>query len=178
MQIEDAQRNMRHGYLNGGPGVLASSLVWLSAGVVALTRSPDMSIATLFIGGMFIHPLGILIAKALRRPGGHAPGNPLGVLAFEVTVPMLLALPLVYAVSRLNLGWFFPAMLFVIGGRYLSFATQYGMRVYWACGAVLALAGYGLYATGASFAAGAFTGGAIELLFAAFILATARTEAQ
>lgn len=178
MNIVDAQDDMRRGYLHGGPGVLASSLVWLAAGAVALSRSSDASIATLFIGGMFIHPLGLLIAKALRAPGRHTAGNPLGTLAMETTIPMLLALPLVYAVSRLNIGWFFPAMLFVIGPRYLSFATMYGMRLYWACGAALAAAGYALFASGASFAAGAFTGAGIELLFAAIILIGARRRAN
>ncbi len=178
MQLDDAQRDMRHGYMNGGPGVLASSLVWLGAGVVALSKPADASIATLFIGGMFIHPLGVLLAKALRRSGRHSQGNPLGLLALEALVPMLLALPLVYAVSRLNITWFFPAMLLVIGGRYLSFATQYGMRLYWVLGAVLALAGFALYATRAPFAVGAFTGGAIELLFAAILFAGARGTAK
>lgn len=178
MQLDDAQRDMRHGYLDGAPGVLASSLVWLAAGAVALTRPADVSIATLFIGGMFIHPLGVLIAKALRRPGRHSHGNPMGALAIEVLFPMLLALPLVYAVSRLDITWFFPAMLLVIGGRYLSFATQYGMRVYWVLGAVLALAGFALFATRAPFAVGAFTGGGIELLFAAILFTGARDTAK
>jgi len=178
MKIDDAQRDMRHGYLHGGPGVLASSLVWLAAAGVALTRSPDASIATLFIGGMFIHPLGVLIAKALRAPGRHTAGNPLGTLALETTIPMVLALPLVFAVSRLNIAWFFPAMLLVIGPRYLNFATLYGMRLYWVLGAALAVAGYALYASGASFAAGAFTGAGIELLFAAIILMGARRTAK
>ena len=176
MQLTDAQRNMRHGYFDGGPGVIASSLVWLTAGIVALNRPPDTSIATLFIGGMFIHPLGMLIAKALGRPGTHSGGNPLGVLALEMTIPMLLALPLVYGVSRLNTAWFFPAMLLVIGGRYLSFATIYGQRLYWALGAALAAAGYVLFATRASFTAGAFTGAGIEMLFGAVILLRGRVE--
>jgi hypothetical protein len=38
-----------------------------------------------------------------------------------------------------NLSWFFPAMLMVIGGRYLSFAVVYGLRTYWALGASLAV---------------------------------------
>lgn len=178
MQLDDAQRDMRHGYFNGGPGVLASSLVWLTAGAVAMARSPDASIATLFIGGMLIHPFGVLIAKVLRRPGRHSQGNPMGVLALEALIPMLLALPLVYGVSRLDITWFFPAMLLVIGGRYLSFATQYGIRLYWVFGAVLAGAGFALYATRAPFAAGAFTGAGIELLFAAILFMSARATVK
>ena len=177
MQIGDAQQNMRHAYFNGAPGVLASALVWLGAALVALAKSPDASIATLFIGGMFIHPIGMLIAKALRRPGVHMAGNPLGALALEGTILMLFALPLVFAVSRLRIDWFFPAMLLVIGGRYLTFATLYGMRVYWACGGALAVAACVQVATRASFATGALTGAATEFLFAAAIFLMARRQA-
>ncbi len=115
MLIADAQRNMHYVYFGGGPGVLVSAWVWLSAGLVALTNSADASIMTLFIGGIFIHPAGLLMAKALRRPGAHDSGNPLGILALEGTVLMLLCLPLVYGVPRAHLEWFFPAKLLVIG---------------------------------------------------------------
>jgi hypothetical protein len=174
MDIEQAQADMRRGYLHGAPGVLASALVWLCAAAVAWTRTPDASIATLFIGGMFIHPAGMLIAKALGRPGAHSKGNPLGALALEVTILMLLALPLVYAVSRLRIEWFFPAMLMVIGGRYLTFSTMYGLRVFWACGATLAAGACALVLSHAGFATGALTGGVIELLFAGLLFQLAR----
>ncbi len=174
MDIEQAQADMRRGYLHGAPGVLASALVWLAAAAVAWTRSPDASIATLFIGGMFIHPAGMLIAKALGRSGAHTKGNPLGTLALEVTILMLLALPLVYAVSRLQITWFFPAMLMVIGGRYLTFSTMYGLRLFWACGAILAAAGCALVLGHANLVSGALTGGLIELLFAGLLFQAAR----
>ncbi len=160
---------MRHAYFGGGPGVLAFALVWFSARLVALNYAADASILTLFIGGMFIHPAGLLIAKALRRPGAHSSVNPLGILALEGTVLMLLCLPLVYGVSRADLEWFSPAMLLVIGDRYRTFATVYGMRVYWAYGAVLACAGLFLVILHAPFAVGAFTGAAIEFVFACLI---------
>ena len=60
---------------------------------------------------------------------------------------------------------FFPAMLRVIGSRYFSFATLYGLRIYWALGATLALAGMLLAALEASVAAGAFAGAVIEYAF-------------
>ena len=176
MLIADAQRNMRYAYFGGGPGVLASALVWSSAGLVALTNSADASIMTLFIVGIFIHPAGLLMAKALRRPGAHDSGNPLGMLALEGTVLMLLCLPLVYGVSRAHLEWFFPAMLLVIGGRYLTFATIYGMRIYWACGSMLACAGFLLVMFRVPFAVGAFTGAAIEGVFAAWVFWTERKQ--
>jgi hypothetical protein len=69
---------------------------------------------------------------------------------------------------------FFPAMLFVIGGRYLTFATMFGTKLFWLCGAALALAGYGLAALHAAPVVGAFTGSAIEIVFGIIVLAGLR----
>ncbi len=75
MQIGEAQQNMRDGYFHGAPGVLASALVWLCAGLVALARTPDASIAALYAGGMFIHPMAIVFCKLLGR-GARASTQP------------------------------------------------------------------------------------------------------
>jgi hypothetical protein len=172
--IADAQRDMRAGYFSGAPGMLVSGTVWLAAGAVAATGAPKHAIATLFVGGMLIHPLAVLLAKALGRRGGHDAANPLGKLAMESTVMLILGFPLAYAASLARLEWFFPAMLLVIGGRYMTFSTLFGRRIYWAVGLALAAAGWLLASGGAPFAWGGFTGGAIEIAFAAWIFASAR----
>lgn len=164
--IADAQRDMRAGYFGGAPGMFASAVVWLVAGVVAVTGTPERAIAALFLGGMVIHPFGVLLAKALGRSGAHTRGNPLGTLALETTIILLLGLPLAYVVAQAHITWFFPAMLLVIGGRYLTFATLYGMRIYWACGTTLIVAGGLMVAMNAPFQVGAFAGAAIEAAFA------------
>lgn len=125
--IADAQRNMRFAYFGGAPGLLASALAWLAAGTVAVTSSAPHAALALLVGGMLIHPVGVLVAKALGRPGSHVRGNPLGTLALEGTFLLLLCLPLAYAVALLRVAWFCPAMLLVIGGRYLTFASLYGI---------------------------------------------------
>jgi hypothetical protein len=176
LTIADAQRDMRFGYLGGAPGMLVSALVWLAAGVVALYGAPMQPVVALFVGGMLIHPIGVLLTKALRRPGAHTKGNPLGALALESTIQMLMCLPLVYGAYLLKPEWIFPAMLLVIGGRYLTFQSMYGMRVYWACGAALGVAGYLLTKNGAPMAVAAFTGSAIEFAFAAFIYNMVRKD--
>jgi hypothetical protein len=176
LTVGDAQRDMRHAYLDGAPGVLISGTVWFIASLVCILHSPRQAVWALFVGGMLIHPVALVLLKLLGRPAMHARGNPLGALALSTTIWMILALPLAYAVSLLRIDWFFPAMLFVIGGRYLTFATLYGMRIYLLFGALLALAGYALGSLGASAAAGAFAGAAIEAGFGAFILAVARRE--
>lgn len=156
--------------------MLASAIAWAVAGLVALNSSPKNAVLTLFVGGMLIHPVGVLLTKALGRSGSHARTNPLGALALEGTFLMLLCLPLAYVVSLFRAEWFFPAMLLVIGGRYLTFSTLYGMRLYWACGAALAIAGFLLARFNAPLAMGAFAGAAIEAVFAAVIFAAARKE--
>ncbi len=172
-----AQRDMRLAYLGGVPGVLVSGLVWAVACCVATWVSPERAIWALFIGGVFIHPLSVVLVRLLGRTGRHARDNPLGALAMATTVWMIMMLPLAYAVSLLRLDLFFPAMLLVIGGRYLCFQTLYGNRLYWIIGAVLALAACGLFKLNAPAALGAFAGALIEIVFAGALLAGARREA-
>ena len=80
-------------------------------------------------------------------------------------------------VSLHRIEWFFPAMLCVIGGRYLCFHTMFGLRAYLLCGAVLAAGGWLLVRFNAGPAAGAFAGAAIETVFAIAVLLGARAAA-
>ena len=175
--IADAQREMRFAYYGGAPGMLTSAAVWLTAGVVSLRVSPERGVWALLIGGMLIHPVSLLLVKAIGRSGKHSPGNPFGSLALATTFWLVLSCVLAYTVSLLHIEWFFPAMLLVIGGRYLTFSTIFGARIYWACGAALVLAGYALWRTNAAPAYGAFSGAALEAGFALAIFATSRREA-
>ena len=175
--LAGAQQDMRSGYLDGGAGVLVSGLVWAVAGCVAVWAAPERAVWALFVGGMFIHPLAVLLAKLLGGPGRHTDGNPLGPLAMATTFWMIMMLPLAYGVSLLRLELFFPAMMLVIGGRYLCFHTLYRDRLYWVMGALLGLAGYATGAANAPVALSAFIGAAIEIGFAAFLLARVRRQA-
>jgi hypothetical protein len=168
--LEQAQADMRFGYSAGGGGVLASALVWLAAGIVALQFGAQKGIGTLLIGGMLIHPVGMVIERLLGRPGTHQKGNPLARLAGASTVWLIASLPLAYAASRLHVEWFFPAMLLVIGSRYLTFETLYGLRIYIACGLALLVAGLALGAVMATPFVSALAGGVIEMGFALTII--------
>lgn len=172
----DAQRDMRVAYIDGAPGLLVSATVWAVAGLVCLLRMPLDAVWALYAGGVLIYPLSLLLTRALGRTGSHAPGNPLGALALATTVWMILMLAVAYGIALWRIALFFPAVLCVIGGRYLCFATVYGMRLYLVCGAMLALAGYGLATLHAAPAAAAFCGAIIEGAFAAIILAGKRRE--
>ncbi|MEO8063312.1 MAG: hypothetical protein ABI821_11255 [Pseudomonadota bacterium] len=168
-ELERAQADMRRAFVGGATGIFASAGVWMAAGVVSLVATPRTAMFSLCFGGMFIHPLAIGYSRLLGSSGMPAKGNPLARLALEGTVWMLLTIPLAFALSFQRVEWFYVAMLLIIGGRYLTFATLYGMRIYWACGGVLASAALALFALGAGDTFAAFTGGAIELIFAAVI---------
>jgi hypothetical protein len=169
-----AQEDMRSGYLSGAPGVLVSAGVWLAAGWVAALKSASVAVIVLLAGGALIYPASVVLCKALGRAGAHEPGNPLGTLALEGTAWLLAGIAVAYGMSALRLEWFFPAMLLAIGGRYLSFQTLYGLRIYWLCGSLLCVAGLALGLAHAPAHWSAFAGAGIELLIAALVWADSR----
>ena len=175
--IAAAQADMRSGYLAGAPGVAASSAAWLAAGAVAFSVSSSAAVWTLLVAGAFIHPVGVLLAKLLGAPGKHQAGNPMARLAVESTFWMLAGILVAIGISLLRIEWFFPAMLLVIGGRYLTFRTIYGLAIYWALGAALCIAAVGLVFLKASVPISALVGGLLELGFAFVLLKSARNSA-
>lgn len=174
----EAQRDMRSAYLSGAAGMFASASAWAVAGAVALQVSASNAVWALFAGGMLIHPAGVLLCKILGRTGKHSKTNPLGALALENTGWLILSLPAAYAVSLANIHWFFPAMLMIIGGRFFTFHTLFGLRIYWVCGGALALAGYLLARSQAQPHISAFAGAAIEFTFAVAIALHDRRETR
>ena len=168
--IKHAQFDMRAGYLNGSSGVIVSGVVWFIAGIVAVYLSPMQAVWTLLVGGAFIHPISILLNKVLGACGSHAPNNPLGKLAMEGTLFMIMCMPLAYALSLQKVEWFFPGMMLIIGGRYLTFATLYGARIYWALGITLGVTAYLLFKFNAQPHISILIASAIEISFGLFML--------
>ena len=173
-RLADAQADMRSGYLCGAPGIAASSTAWLTAAGVALYVSASTSVWTLLIAGAFIHPVGVLITKAFGGPAAHQPGNPLERLAIEGTFWMLASIAVAFGISVLRVEWFFPAMLLIIGGRYLTFQSMYGLRIYWFLGGTLCAAGIVLALIRAPVALSALAVGVIELVFLGIVLLQAK----
>lgn len=165
MTMADAQRDMRFVYFHGAPGAIASATAWTVAALLASLVSATAGVLALIIGGVLIFPASVMVCKLTGRPGKHTAGNPLAPLAIESTIWMVLTIPIAVAVALYQVEWFFPAMLLVIGGRYLSFATLYGLRIYWAFGATLALASITVLALDAPVTSGAFAGAMIEYAF-------------
>lgn len=169
MNLHDAQSDMRNGYGYGSIGVFVSGMIWVISSFIVNSYSTEKGIWALIIGGMFIFPLGTLIGKLLGVKGQHDKSNPLGKLALEGTIWMIVCIPLAYGLSLVKAEWFFQGMLMIIGGRYLTFASIYGIRIYWLLGAILIVAAYALFAMRASVFASAFTGGLIEIIFGIII---------
>jgi len=170
MTFVEAQEDMRTSYFGGSPGAFISGIVWLTAGIIALISTKQISLLVFFFGGMLIHPIGILLSKALNRSGKHKKGNPLSNLALECTFILFIGLFIAYVVFQIRPNWFFPIMILIIGGRYLMFSSIYGMRIYWIFGTLLIVSGIAGLLFNAPFHLIGLTGGIIEILFSFIIL--------
>lgn len=176
MTFVEAQKEMRLAYYGGGSGVFASGVVWLMAGIAAVSISMLAGVLVLFVGGMFIYPFSVALSKSLNRPGNHLKNNPLRQLALESTGILLIGTFLAFVTFQIRADLFFPVMLMVIGGRYLPFATVYGRRTYWAVGGMLAVAGMLCAILMAPFAFGAFVGGILEIISSIIIFYQEKEE--
>ncbi|MBT8136439.1 MAG: hypothetical protein KJO54_05405 [Gammaproteobacteria bacterium] len=176
MSFAEAQRDMRFAYFNGATGAVVSATAWLAAALVITFVNVSTGIVALLVGGMFIFPVSVVLDKVLRRPGKHSEGNPLGALALEGTIWMILTMAIAIGIALYRVEWFFPAMLLIIGGRYLSFATLFGMKLYWAFGATLAVSAVWLLKSGAPPISGAWTGALVEYVYSIALFAARSDE--
>lgn len=167
--FNQAQIDMCKSYANGSIGIIVSGCIWLISAVIANQYSPQKAIWMHFIGGMFIYPISIVISKFNGLSGTHTKGNQLGILAMEGTIWMIMCLPLALALSLQHPEWFFQAMLLIIGGRYLTFATIYGNRTYWFLGFILGISAYILYNFKVQSFGSLLTGSLIEISFGIFM---------
>jgi len=174
MDMKAAQLDMRTAYFGGGTGALVSGSVWIMGGLVALYGTNRQAVIAFLVAGMFIFPASVLVDKLFGRSGKHHKDNPLGPLALESTVMMMLGI--LIALGTLTAGWqmFFPVMLLIIAGRYLVFATIYGMKLYWIFAAALAAAGVAVFRLELPFYSGGLIGGAIEIVFAGLLMAQSK----
>jgi hypothetical protein len=175
--LADFQADMRRSYVWGATGIMTSGVVWLVAGFVAYLHDPRAAIWTLFIGASLIVPVSNLVDKLIGAPGKHSKGNGLSQLALETTVFMLMCLPLAYVLSIFRINLFFPAVMMIIGGRYVTFGTVYGTPLYWILGGLLGLGAFASLALGLPPHLAAWVGGGIELVFGAGLLVAKRKAA-
>ena len=160
---------MRNEYRNGATGVLVSGIVWLTTAGVIYNLAAKQAIWTLLVGGALIHPISTLINKLIGGKVLTYKVNPLAGLAMEGTVFMLMCIPIVYGLSLQRPEWFFQGMMLIIGGRYLTFRTLYGNKLYWLLGGLLGASAYGLFVTNAQALTSTLTVGFIEVIFSVFL---------
>jgi len=166
LTLPQLQAQMRAGYGSGWTGIAASALAWAMAAGIAWQGSAQHAIWALLAGGALIFPASVVLGKLLGLPCTHPKGNALGSLAGASTFWLIFCLPIAWLLGQQQPAWFFAAMLLVIGGRYLVFASIYGLRLYWVLGLSLAAAGYALTALSASATTVAAAGAAVEAAFA------------
>jgi uncharacterized membrane protein (UPF0136 family) len=85
-----------------------------------------------------------------------------------------MCLPIAFGLSLQYTEWFFQGMLLIIGGRYLTFSSIYGIRLYWILGAVLGVAAYLLFYNSVQSLGTLLTGSLIEISFGLFMFLSFR----
>lgn len=168
------QTDMRRGYANGSIGIIVSGLAWLISAIVIYQYSASQAVWTLLIGGVLIHPVSVLLYKTIGLSGNHTKGNPLGNLGMEGTIFMIMCIPIAFGLSLQHTQWFFQGMLLIIGGRYLTFSSIYGIKLYWILGAILGIAAYLLFKNNVQSFGTLLTGALIEILFGLFMFISFR----
>ena len=172
MDLKTAQNDMATAYVNGAPGVAVSGLVWIVAGLVWMRAGIQTGFTALFIGGMLIVPLSLVAARLLFRAPKPVKGNPVERLALESTFTLFAGILIAYGLLRVAPTAIFPIMAIIIGARYFVFRTIYDEPMYWALGALLAVAG-AVAGAGPTWPSGslAIVVGTIELVFSVALFA-------
>lgn len=173
---EAHQHEMRVAYYDGAPGILISGLVWLAAAMVCVQLGIEKAVWTLLIGGALIHPIGIVVTKALGRAAKANSANALNQLAAASTIWLLLCCAMAFGLFLLKPTLFFPAMMATIGSRYLVFASVFGRPVFWALGVSLIAAALLAFFLAIRPDVAAGLGGVIEVLFAMRVFSAASRE--
>ena len=132
---------MRANFINGGPGVIISGLVWMIAAAVTHYASFFTGMICFFFGGSLIYPLSEVVDRMLKPKDTPKPDPKLMKLAM-MTLPILFGgLFLAYVMSRTDRSLFYPIMAIAIGVRYIIFEKLYGLKVFWVLGSVLTAIG-------------------------------------
>lgn len=172
MNFLSAQKDMQASFTHGAPGVLVSGLVWLIAGMIAKFHVFNYSLIALFIGGMFIYPLSVLISRQIYKSAPPQKTNPLMKLALEGTFLLFVGLFFVFIMATTKPDLCYPIMLMVIGARYLTFQTIYGLKTYWVLGGVLLTVGFvSIYFVTLKPYLVPLLGGSIEVIFSVYLFA-------
>lgn len=143
--IQSAQIEMSRYYKGGSIRVIVSGIVWLLAAIISIKYNTKLAVWSLLIGGMFIHPVSLMICRVVEKKAVKPVNNVCNQLAIQSTFFMIVCIPLAYGLSFQRIEWFFLAMMLIIGGRYFIFVTIYGNQLYWLLGIALVIMAYLLF---------------------------------
>ena len=132
-----AQAELRHSYVRGGPGAFVSGLVWLVAAITADSRGVATGFTVLFFGGMAIFPLGALAVRGIFRRPSPSAGNPGPGVVIETVFPMIGGLLAAWLLLPHRPELVFPVAAIAVGSHYFGFRTAYGDVGYWVLAAVM-----------------------------------------
>lgn len=166
MDVREAQLDLQRAYVGGGPGVIVSGLIWLTAGVVAHSEGVRTAFAVLFIGGMLIFPLTALAVRVFFRRPKPAAKNPFGATVLECTIAMIGGLIAAWLFLPFQPDFVFPLAAIAVGTHYAVFRTAYGDALFWVLAGLVTAVGFFAIFGGVPIPGGPiFAVGAIELLF-------------
>ncbi len=170
MTIDDAQAEVRAAFMNGSVGQFVSGAIWLVSAALSTFIGQPQGILALVLGGMLIFPLTQLTLKLMGKRGALSRENPLGSMPLQSVFAMVAMYPLIYAASRYNVNWFYPAFMIVVGAHYLWFIVLYGMWQYGVLATALVGSGIALGVLVPNlFSVGGWVAGIILVFFAAIM---------
>ena len=141
MTLEHFQADLRRSYVGGGPGAIVSGIVWALAAILTARYGLSMGFSALFLGGMFIFPLGTLICRLAFKQSGPDSANPGGRVVIETLPAMFLGLFIAYLFIDIDPELVFPIAAMAVGTHYFSFRTAYGDVIYWILGGLMTAVG-------------------------------------
>lgn len=142
MDAATAQAELRHSFVHGGPGAIVSGIIWLIAGVVAITYGIAAGFTTLFFGGMLIFPISATIVRSVCKRPAPSKLNPGGTIVLETVVPMIGGFFAAWLLMPHRPDYVFPISAIAVGAHYFGFRTAYGDMTYWVFGGVLCAIAY------------------------------------
>lgn len=131
---------MNRAYAGGGLGVVVSGLVWLASAVIWAQMGLSAGFAALFIGGVGIFPLSTALARMLGCPPPDR-ANPLNRLALESTFALMAGILIAWVLLARQPALAIPAFAVIMGTRYFTFRTVYGVAGFWVLGGAIAAPG-------------------------------------
>lgn len=177
MDFEAAQHDVAGAHIGGAPGVFVSGIVWLIAGIVWMRLGVVAAFTALSVGGMLIVPASLAIERVVFKASRAPAGNPLERLGLESAIVLFGGILIGFVLLKVASDIAIPALAISIGTRYFAFRTLYNEPFFWILGAAVAAAGavaaLRLIAWPGNLA---LTVGAIEIGFAALLLARRRSR--